>query len=128
MEEGSGFYVPLSRHGARTVIAAAFGDIVGSVYEHRPVKTTDFPLLTEQSRYTDDTLCTSAIAEALRADGDFAGALRRFVARYLNRLHGTMFDRWARDESNGPCGGAKAAGARLLAFLKDRSWMEAKNR
>lgn len=86
------------------MIGAVFGDIVGSAYEHRRIKTTDFELFTPRSRFTDDTVCTAAIAEALATDGDFAGALRRFVCRYPKRGYGGMFERWAHDPSAGPYG------------------------
>ncbi|MEN0654067.1 MULTISPECIES: ADP-ribosylglycohydrolase family protein [Hyphobacterium] len=86
------------------MIGAVFGDIVGSTYEHSRIKTTDFELFTPRSRFTDDTVCTAAIAEALATDGDFAGALRRFVCRYPKRGYGGMFERWAHDPSAGPYG------------------------
>ena len=86
------------------MIGAVFGDIVGSAYEHSRIKTTDFELFTPRSRFTDDTVCTAAIAEALATDGDFAGALRRFVCRYPKRGYGGMFERWAHDPSAGPYG------------------------
>jgi ADP-ribosylglycohydrolase len=86
------------------MLGAAFGDIVGSAYEHSRVKTIDFELFTYRSRFTDDTVCTAAIAEALATDGDFAGALRRFVCRYRKRGYGGMFERWAHDPSAGPYG------------------------
>lgn len=84
------------------MIAAAFGDIVGSAYERRRIKTTDFPLLSDRSRYTDDTVCTAAIAYALKARVGFGAALRKFVLRYPKRGYGGMFERWAKDESRGP--------------------------
>ena len=86
------------------MLGAVFGDIVGSAYEHSPIKTTDFELFTPRSRFTDDTVCTAAIAEALATDGDFAAALRRFVCRYPKRGYGGMFERWAHDPSAGPYG------------------------
>ncbi len=42
------------------MIGAIAGDIIGSVYEANPIKTIDFPLFTEQSRFTDDTVLTIA--------------------------------------------------------------------
>ena len=45
---------------------AIFGDIAGSPYEfNRGNKTKDFPLFSNESEYTDDTVMTIAIAEAL---------------------------------------------------------------
>lgn len=45
---------------------AIFGDIIGSPYEFdRGDKTKDFPLFCEESRFTDDTVITVAVADAL---------------------------------------------------------------
>ena len=47
------------------MIGAIIGDIAGSVYEFNNAKTEDFPLITKQSNYTDDTICTIAVADAV---------------------------------------------------------------
>ena len=45
---------------------AIFGDMIGAPYEFdRGKKTKDFPMFTEDSRFTDDTVMTIAVAEAL---------------------------------------------------------------
>lgn len=44
---------------------AIAGDIIGSVYEFDNIKTTDFPLFTDESDYTDDTIMTVAVADWL---------------------------------------------------------------
>jgi len=54
------------------MLGAIAGDIIGSVYEHHPIKTADFPLFSPQSRFTDDTVVTIAVVEAiLRKTGAF---------------------------------------------------------
>ena len=49
------------------MIGAIIGDIVGSPYEFNAnnIKTTDFPLFSEKSAITDDSVMTCAVAEAL---------------------------------------------------------------
>lgn len=47
------------------MLGAIAGDIIGSVYEADPIKTTDFDLFSEYSRFTDDTVLTVATAHAL---------------------------------------------------------------
>jgi hypothetical protein len=37
------------------MIGAIIGDIVGSVYEGNPLRTTKFPLFGMKAGYTDDT-------------------------------------------------------------------------
>ena len=44
---------------------AILGDIVGSPYEFEPINTTDFPLLSDESMFTDDSVMTIAVADVL---------------------------------------------------------------
>lgn len=44
---------------------AIIGDIVGSIYEFRNIKTKDFPWLTDKNHFTDDTVMTVAVADAI---------------------------------------------------------------
>ena len=64
------------------MIGAIVGDIVGSVHEHAGTKTTEFPLFTKWSRFTDDTVLTIATADALLGDGDYARAYHAWGNRY----------------------------------------------
>ena len=48
------------------LLGGIIGDIVGSVYEFNNIKTKDFPLFSERSSYTDDTVMTIAVADALK--------------------------------------------------------------
>lgn len=47
------------------MLGAVVGDIIGSAYEHEGIKTTDFPLFSEKSHFTDDTVMTLAAARSL---------------------------------------------------------------
>ena len=44
------------------MLGAIYGDIVGSVYEFRNIKTKDFDLFGKRSSFTDDTVMTVAVA------------------------------------------------------------------
>lgn len=50
------------------MLGAVFGDIVGSTYEWKNVKTKDFPLQRSGTRYTDDSVMTLAVAKWLLED------------------------------------------------------------
>jgi ADP-ribosylglycohydrolase len=84
------------------MLGAIAGDIIGSVYEASPVKTTDFDLFSPRSRFTDDTVLTVATAEALLGDGDYAGGYRRYGHAYPNAGYGGGFYRWLLNEDAGP--------------------------
>lgn len=77
------------------MLGAIAGDIIGSVYEARPIKRKDFPLFHDAARFTDDTVCTVAIADAVLAGADMAASLRAWVRRYPDAGYGGMFLRWA---------------------------------
>lgn len=84
------------------MLGAIAGDIIGSVYEWRPVKTTDFPLFQPGSRFTDDTVMTVAVARAILSGGGYAGAMREFGRRYPDAGYGGMFAEWLMTDGMGP--------------------------
>ena len=45
------------------MIGAIAGDIIGSVYEHSPIKTKDFPIFHTECRYTDDSVHPKGIKD-----------------------------------------------------------------
>jgi ADP-ribosylglycohydrolase len=77
------------------MLGAIAGDIIGSIYEAAPIKTKDFPLFVRGVSFTDDTVCTVAMAHALLSGRDLAEYLRAYVRRYPDRGYGGMFVRWA---------------------------------
>ncbi len=77
------------------MLGAIAGDIIGSPYELDNIKTRDFPLFSDASRFTDDTVLTLAVAEALLLGYDYASTFRRFVAAYPEAGYGQRFVFWA---------------------------------
>ena len=77
------------------MIGAIIGDVVGSCFEHFPIKSTEFPLLSEDSRFTDDTVLTVAVAEWLLNGGPLAEIFHRCVERYPYVIYGDTFIKWA---------------------------------
>ena len=51
------------------MLGASIGDVVGSIYEFRAVPNRNFPLLTAESTFTDDTACTIAVALRIPGSG-----------------------------------------------------------
>lgn len=77
------------------MVGALAGDIIGSVFETSPIKTTDFPLFSPESHFTDDTVLTCAIASALMTATDYSDALRGFAHMYPDAGYGMKFRVWA---------------------------------
>jgi ADP-ribosyl-[dinitrogen reductase] hydrolase len=85
------------------MIGAIVGDIVGSVYEFDNLRRTDFePLFHPDSDFTDDTVCTIAVAQALLDDVDPALVLLDWCERYPGRGYGGRFAQWIRSRSLQP--------------------------
>lgn len=76
------------------MIGAIVGDIVGSIYEWDNIKTKEFPLFTDECFYTDDTVCTVALADCLMSGGDSTKYLQDYCRRYPGRGYGGMFAEW----------------------------------
>lgn len=82
------------------MIGAIAGDIIGSVYEFDNIKTTDFPLFTNESDYTDDTIMTIAVADWLLNGGDLAKVMQRYGREYPYPTggYGGRFSGWLREK------------------------------
>lgn len=77
------------------MIGAIAGDIIGSVYERHNIKITDFSLFNHRSTFTDDTVLTVAIADAIFTGSGYAGKLKEYYLLYPERGYGPGFRRWA---------------------------------
>ena len=75
------------------MLGAIAGDIIGSVYEALPIKTTDFPLFHPYCRFTDDTVLTVALAESLMNGAPFVGLLKQYYRAYPHVGFGGFFHR-----------------------------------
>jgi ADP-ribosylglycohydrolase len=79
------------------MLGAIIGDIVGSVYEWNNIKTKSFVLFDEKSCFTDDTVMTIAVADALLNGGaknDFIDSMKKFGRLYPSAGYGGHFSRW----------------------------------
>jgi ADP-ribosylglycohydrolase len=76
------------------MLGAIAGDIIGSIYEFDPIKTKNFPLFGAGTTFTDDTVCTVAVADCILQGGDFAAFLKDYGRRYPDRAYGGWFAHW----------------------------------
>ena len=87
------------------MLGAIVGDIVGSVYEWNNIKTKDFPLFRDDCFFTDDTVMTCAVAEAIMNGGqkdDFIDAMKKYGRRYPSADYGARFNRWLMTDNREP--------------------------
>lgn len=76
------------------MLGAILGDIVGSRFEHAPTKSTRFELFTGDSRFTDDTVLTVAVADWLMSGGELREYFYRYALRYPQAGYGESFMQW----------------------------------
>jgi|SRR5579859_7637257 len=88
------------------MLGAIIGDIVGSVYEFNNYRAKDFrPFFHAQAFFTDDTVCTVAVADALLNDRAPAVALKDWGRRYWHvGGWGARFGDWLSGDDMRPYG------------------------
>lgn len=81
---------------------AIIGDMVGSVWEFHTIKKRPPKLFMQGAGFTDDTVMTIAVADALINDKSFAAAMRQWGHKYqyFGNLagYGGNFARWLFDD------------------------------
>lgn len=111
---------------------ALLGDMIGAPYEFdRGNKSKEFPLFCENSRFTDDSVMTIAVAEALLdsrfLDDDSIRAaliksMRKWGKKYPDAGYGRKFLCWLREKDPNPygsCGNGSAMRVSAAGWLFD---------
>lgn len=96
------------------MIGAILGDMIGSPYEFdRSPKTKEFPLFSKYSQFTDDSVMTVAVADALltamgKTDDEIKATLvdsmHKWGMKYPDAGYGGMFYRWLHNKHPEPYG------------------------
>lgn len=100
----------LNRKEASFMYGAILGDIIGSPYEFdKGDKTKDFFLFSHKSKFTDDTVMTVAVADALMYAGSDAdkekvcsaviSSMRHWGKKYPRAGYGGKFREWLKDDN-----------------------------
>ncbi len=84
------------------MIGAIAGDVIGSVFEWNNIKTTEFELFGQGSKFTDDTVLTVAVADCILYKGDYATTFRMYGRRHPLAGYGKMFKEWLFSNSTQP--------------------------
>lgn len=86
------------------MLGAIVGDIAGSRFEFRPTNDYNFELFTEKCDFTDDTICTIAVAEALLRGRDFGESIHDWCNRYPYPTggYGYRFAQWVHSQNPKP--------------------------
>lgn len=81
-------------HPTYCLLGAAAGDIIGSRFEGRPHKSESFELFTPSSKFTDDTVLTVAVADAILRQEDYGSVIMEYARRYPMAGYGGSFRDW----------------------------------
>lgn len=94
------------------MIGAIVGDIIGSRFEWQNIKSKDFELFYPQCRFTDDSVMSLAIAEAiLQCNEDYTNlsniainSMQNIGRKYQNCDYGLNFYKWIFSDNPKPYG------------------------
>lgn len=88
------------------MLGAIIGDIVGSRWEFNPTNDYNFEWLSEVNGFTDDTICTIAVADALLHKRDFGESIHDWCNRYPHPMggYGGRFAQWVHSDNPQPYG------------------------
>jgi len=86
------------------MLGAIAGDIIGSVHEFIGTKTKDFPLFVPESKLTDDTVLTGAVADWIMTGRDLVDRLHAYTRDYPDCSYGLGYRKWAASGSREPYG------------------------
>lgn len=79
------------------MLGAIAGDMIGSVFEFNAIKDKGFPLFTPESTFTDDSILSVAVADAILEGGSYGETIKRYAQHYPHPVgrYGAMFKQWA---------------------------------
>lgn len=88
------------------MLGAIIGDIVGSRWEFNPTNDYNFELFSDKNGFTDDTICTVAVADAILRDKDFGETIHEWCNRYPHPMggYGGRFAQWVYSKNPQPYG------------------------
>lgn len=88
------------------MLGAIIGDIVGSRWEFNPTNNYNFQLFSDKNGFTDDTICTVAVADAILNGKDYGRSIHEWCRRYPHPMgaYGGRFCQWVMSDNPKPYG------------------------
>lgn len=86
------------------MLGAIIGDIAGSRFEFNPTNDYNFEIFATGSDFTDDTICTVAVMDAILHGKDFGESLHEWCRRYPDPMgaYGGRFYDWVHSSDPKP--------------------------
>lgn len=111
------------------MIGAIIGDIVGSRFEFNNTRDKNFALFSPECSFTDDTICTVAVADAILRGEDYRTSILRWCRKYPNPMgaYGASFALWLNSPDPQPYNsfgnGAAIRGSAFAAFAQNSDFL-----
>lgn len=88
------------------MLGAIIGDIIGSRFEFDPTNDYNFELFGKGCAFTDDTICTIAVADAILRGRDYGESIHEWCRRYPSPKggYGGRFRQWVMSDNPRPYG------------------------
>ncbi|MCQ2227916.1 MAG: ADP-ribosylglycohydrolase family protein [Bacteroidales bacterium] len=87
------------------MLGAIIGDIVGSRWEFDPTNNYDFQIFSAENGFTDDTICTIGVADALlHGSDDYGKFIHKWCRKYPHPMggYGGRFAQWVASDNPKP--------------------------
>lgn len=84
------------------LFGAIAGDIIGSRHEWKVCTDPQFALFSKSSKFTDDSVLTIAVADAINNKRGYGETIVEYARRYPKAGYGSYFRRWLKEDGVGP--------------------------
>lgn len=84
------------------MLGAIAGDVIGSIYEWDNLRRKEFELFDDRCTFTDDSVLTIALADAILSNADYTRVMKAYYRRYPGRGYGGRFHEWAASDDLRP--------------------------
>jgi ADP-ribosylglycohydrolase len=84
------------------IFGTIVGDVIGSIYEARNIKTKQFELFCVGSEFTDDTVLTIAILDSILNEIPYQQTVHKYGNDYIRRGFGKSFREWLKTDGSLP--------------------------
>lgn len=89
-------------HPTASLFGAIAGDIIGSRHEWKACTDPQFALFSKSSRFTDDSVLTVAVADAILNQRGYGEAIVEYARKYPKAGYGSFFRRWIANDGMEP--------------------------
>ncbi len=84
------------------MLGAIAGDIIGSIHEGYSLKSKQFSLFSPKRYFTDDSVLTIAVADAILTGDNYTQKFKQYCRKYPGAGYGSSFFKWGMSDDVEP--------------------------